>query len=270
MKLTRLTLMTIAVAICCVSVYADLRHGIADETLTGDVLIRSVDPDRILMAIDSYAAGGRDGVVDNVFSVRYETAFEKAINIRIDDATVLVHADRVVAFSARNRVAFVFAHASSGTDETFSANTQVQRFVGIEVKRLFGKLDMPPLPRQHILTPTESQSTGSDSGSDRTKSPTQPGLPIAPNQSSYDPYTPFDPWDPCSMGTDFCGTGGTGGKKPAKSCEAGGNPSVSCSITNCLTLMGGSTPGCSVSCPSGWYSCCYCDGSQSSCGCYNQ
>jgi hypothetical protein len=267
-----------AIAVCCcsVSVYGDLRHGIENETLTGDVLIQSVEPDRILMAIDSYAAGGRDGVVDNVFSVRYETAFETPIHFRIDDATVLVHADRVVAFSRRDHVAVVFAHDSSGTDETFPSNSQVVRFVGIEVKRRFGRLDVPPLPRHDILAPAEFQSADTDpsvttpaAAADTARRRTHPRLSSTPNQSYYDPYDPFDPWDPCSMGTEFCANTG-GGKKPAKSCDAGGNPSVSCSVTGCLTVLGGATPGCSVTCPSGWYSCCYCDGPTSSCGCYNQ
>ena len=233
--------------------YAYLYRGIANEEIVGDVVVRTIGPYRVVMAIDS-AANGCDGNVDEVFAVTSETMFSHPVSMRFDHARVLVRADHVFVISEKAHVVVFTTGACD--DCEFAPITQVDRFDGFEVVRLYGDRHWAPFKAQK--KPVMGKNA----------------FRIAPEESYYW-YDPPQYWDPCAADEwgnvpEICLGGGAGGAptSPAKECQAGGNPSTSCSVTGCQVL--GTTPGCSVSCPAGYYSCCYCDGGRSSCGCYKQ
>lgn len=242
--------------------YGYLYHGIVDEEFVADVVIQTIGPYRVVMAIDS-AGNGCDGNVDEVFAVTSETPLPRPVSMRLDHARVLVRADHVFVISGQETVV-VF---TTGTcdDCEFGPMTHVARFDGYEVARLYGDRHWPPFKAQKKLTP----------GKNALDSARPPRLGRVAPQESYFWYDPAEYWDPCAVDAwgnvpEICMGGGGGGapSTPAKECTAGGNPSTSCGITGCQVL--GTTPGCNVSCPAGYYSCCYCDGGRASCGCYKQ
>jgi len=262
------------VALClfvALPTYAGLYRGIVDEEIVGDVVVQTVGPYRVVMAIDS-AANGCDGKVDEVFFVSAETMLPRPVSLRFDHARVLIRADHVFVISG-NAHAVVFTTGACDDCE-FAPLTQVDRLDGFEVVRLYGerhwapfKAQKKPVVGKNAVREQWDPAELRDIGSSR--------LPrVAPQESSYW-YDPAEYWDPCTVDEwgnvpQICLGGGGGGAPtaPAKECQSGGNPSTSCSLTGCQVL--GTTPGCSVSCPVGYYSCCYCDGGRSSCGCYKQ
>ena len=266
----RLSLAVLCVLIA-VPTYARLVHGIADEELVGDVVVQSVGPYRVVMAIDS-AANGRDGGVDEVFAVRSETMFPRPVSVRFDHARVLIRADHLFVISEDGRVV-IFTAGAQCDDCEFAPNMHVSRFNGFEIIRLYGERPWPHFkPQKKLGTGQTSLRNGGEPAEPREIVRPGRGHAVAPLDGDW--YDPVEYWDPCAPDPwgnvpGICAAGGGSSPKPAKDCEAGGIGSVSCSLTGCQLLFG-TTPGCSTSCSAGYYSCCYCDGGQSSCGCYKQ
>jgi hypothetical protein len=126
---------TLCVAVA-VPLAADVRNGGGDEEFRADVVVQTVDPNRVVMTIDNLGEG-RFGAINCVFSIRSESAFPAPISLRLADARVIVHANHVIAVSGDGN-AVVFGHSATCDGCTFPASTKVFRFVGFELTRYFG------------------------------------------------------------------------------------------------------------------------------------
>lgn len=250
---------------------ADLRRGIIDETIPGDLQIQSKGENMVMMIIDSRADAVPDGVADFVLTLRAETPFGESFAFRINGASVHIRTNRVLVFGPDRGLAAVFEHDANCADCDFG-RPGVLRFTGYEMQRLDRDARWPRLPARVPSIVEEDHGA-----KPRPVVKTQRKARIGTNDSSYTPYEPVDYWDPCAGSTEdgyyessLC-AGGGGGTKPAQSCQAGGVGSTSCSVTGCMTSYG-SASSCSTSCSAGYYACCYCtkDADSAHCGCYKQ
>lgn len=130
-------------ALLTTSLYAQLRSGILDEELTGDVVVVSVSPTKIVMGIGSNL-NGRDGRVDHAFGVRSSTPFPEKVSMRLENARVVVSAEYVFVKSADGR-AVVFATDDQCAVCTAGPKDRLYRFVGYEVVRRADP--MPPFKK---------------------------------------------------------------------------------------------------------------------------
>jgi len=256
---------TIAFILFTVSLHAQgLRHGISNEEFTADVVVQSISPYKILMGID-VIQNGRDGMADHLFAVHSETRFPQVVSMRLDNAHVVIAADHVVVRSEDGRVV-VFTTNEQCAACSFATNDRLYRFSGFEVVR-----------RADPMRPFKNQKKLRSGGTSTTAAPSASGRPrnVAPTDSFYIEDPPVDYWDPCAPDAwgnvaPICGGGSGGGNpKPEHDCDSGGTGSTSCSLSGCTALFG-TSPGCSVSCKPGYYSCCYCDMGTSNCGCYKE
>ena len=149
----------IACILFTVSLYAQgLRHGINNEEVTGDVVVQSISPYKILMGIDGLE-NGRDGVADYLFAVHSETKFPQVVSMRLDNAHVVIAADHVIVRSEDGRVV-VFTSNEQCAACSFATNDRLYRFSGSKsfaapilcgrsrAKRSCGRAERAPRPRR--------------------------------------------------------------------------------------------------------------------------
>ncbi|HYC92195.1 MAG TPA: hypothetical protein VEO54_23500 [Thermoanaerobaculia bacterium] len=250
-------------ALLALPLFAELRHGILDETIPGDVQVQSAGENMVMMVVDSRASGQPDGVGDFILTLRAETPFDERFAFRIQGASVVIRANRVMAFAPDRKLAVVFEHDANCPDCDYG-RSKVLRYTGFEVRRLNGDARWPR------LAPRRADVIEDDATKPKRVVKTERAPGISTNETNFY-YEPVEYWDPCEdefYESPFCGPG-AGGLKPAKTCAAGGVGSTSCSLTGCVTSYG-SSAGCSTSCSAGYYSCCYCSDSGAHCGCYKQ
>src|SRR5215212_733189 len=197
---------TLGVAILALSalpLFGDLRHGIIDETIPGDVQIQSAGDNMVMMIVDSRAGGVPDGVPDFVLTVRAESSFDERFAFRIERASVVIRANRVMTFAPDRKLAVVFEHDANCPDCDYG-KSHVQRYTGFEVRRLDGDQRWPH------FAPRLSDVIDEDAAKPRPVVKTERAPRIATNETHFY-YEPVEYWDPCQdqfYESPFCG--GTG------------------------------------------------------------
>jgi hypothetical protein len=252
----------VAVVLFTCAASADIRRGKLHEEMRGDVVVQSDGGDTVLMAIDAAVDGRIDGRADTVFTIRAESSFNERFSFRLIDARVAVHENRVVVTSRHGSRVVAFGHDRRCT-ECGRAAAGVRQFAGFELRRLEHDKRWAPLPARSM--PMEIRTPQREERPDRGRS--QRKIGPADTQVEYEPMD--EPWEPCGdvwYESEFCSGGGATHPRPPKECQAGGNPSISCSLT--CNAVGGVSTSCSVSCPSGYYSCCFCETGDARCRCY--
>ena len=157
----RIPLIAALFVAAAVPLAADVRNGGGDEEFRADVVVQTVDSNRVVMTIDNLGES-RFGAINCVFSIRSEGAFPAPISLRLADARVIVHANHVIAVSADGN-AVLFGHSATCEDYTFPASTKVSRFVGFELIRYFGDGKLPRAKANAAQPAKECQAGGNPS-----------------------------------------------------------------------------------------------------------
>jgi hypothetical protein len=226
-------------ALLALGALAPLKVGASDlRTLTGEVLIQSVENKRIVVAVDTMNEGkAADGIADSVFYFVPEMPLAEPISVHLPKANLEVGSRRLK----------VVVPAAKGAILTLAIDPPIDR------KDDGGGIDI-------------RAATGESTAEGHRAQVRRPGLVLAGGRelTEYHGELELSMKDLATGGPEFAvgsidyqdwmSEGGGG------SCTAGGVGSTGCSVS-CGGL------GCSTSCRNGTYACCNCSGVNPSCSC---